>query len=158
MMEMPDEPASDAEGHAMTLFGGSPFAGLTGMKLSILMALSAGTVFAADIPDPSVERWVSLGVGGILAATIFWFYRRQVDESNRRERENAEAYKVQAALMIVTLQDNSRATTHLSAAVTELRGVVSDSSREQRERYEADLRAEREGGRRAYDPSVKRNE
>lgn len=132
---------------------------ITTNKLAALTALSAGTVFAAEIAEPALMPWATLGVGGILAGTILYFYVQLAAASRKREQEvalrealTADAYRVQAALMITTLQANSAATTLLSAAVSELRTVVSDSSREQRERYEAELRA---GGRRNYDPPLR---
>lgn len=126
--------------------------GLTLNKMSVLMTLGAGTVLATEISDPAAVPWASLGVGGVMAFTIFYFYRKQVQEYADREKANADAYRVQAALMIVTLQENSKVTAQLSGAVSDLRTVVSDSSREQRERYEQDLRDA--GGRRSYDPSM----
>lgn len=122
---------------------------LTFPKFLALMSLDVGFVLATEIGDPNIEKYVQFGIGGVLAAVIFYFYRQNVAQTAQRERENADAYRVQAALMIVTLQDNSKATAQLSGAVSDLRTVVSDSSREQRERYEQDLR---EGGRRRYDP------
>lgn len=125
-------------------------AGLTGGRLSLLMALSTGTVLATEIGDPSIERYLSLGVGGALAATIFYFYKQLSIQSAKREKETAEEYKLQAALLIVTLQDSTKVNTVLSAAVTELRTTVNELNRDQRERYEQELRDA--GGRRAYDP------
>lgn len=131
--------------------------GMTIGNFGVLGALGAGTVLATEIGDPAVMPWATLGVGGVMALTIFYFYRKQAEESAKREREVAEhaqetaqAYKVQAALLIVTLQENSKVTAQLSGVVADLRTVVSESSREQRERYEQDLRDA--GGRRGYDP------
>lgn len=123
---------------------------LTSGKLSLLMALGAGTVLATEIGEPSIERYVSLGVGGVLATTIFYFYKQLAAQSAKREKETSDEYKLQAALMIVTLQDATKVNTVLSAAVTELRTTVNELNRDQRERYEQELRDA--GGRRAYDP------
>lgn len=119
-------------------------------RLSLLMALGTGTVLATDIGEPSLERYVSLGVGGVLATTIFYFYKQLSAQFAKREKETAEEYKLQAALLIVTLQDSTKVNTVLSAAVTELRTTVNELNRDQRERYEQELRDA--GGRRAYDP------
>lgn len=132
------------------------WAGLTVGKWSLLMALGTGTVLATEIGDPSIERYLSLGVGGALAATIFYFYKQLSVQYAKREKEIGEESKLQAALLIVTLQDSTKVNTVLSAAVTELRQTVNELNRDQRERYEQELRDA--GGRRAYDPGPKRDD
>lgn len=148
--------------------------GFTTGKMSVLMSLGMGTVLATEIGDPVLMPWATMGVGGVLASVIFYFYRKLVDETARRDREiaaaiakrerevadaaheAAQAYRVQAALLIATLQENSKVTAQLSGVVADLRTVVSESSREQRERYDQDLR-DAAAGRRNYDPPIPRD-
>ncbi len=127
------------------------FVGLSGGKMFALVALGTGTVLATEIGDPTLMPWATLGVGGAMACVIFYFYRKLAEEHAKREKEIADQYRVQAALLIVTLQENSKVTAQLTGVVADLRTVVSDSSQELRQRYEQDLR---DGGRRAYDPPV----
>jgi shikimate 5-dehydrogenase len=139
---------------------------LTTKKTLLMFGLGAFSLFTSEIGDPQIEKYVQLGIGGVLSAVIFYFYRQQAatlaerERENaellaKRERENADAYKIQAALLIATLQETSRVNTQLSTAVSELRTQLAELTKDQRDRYEQELR---DGGRRRYDPPAVRTD
>src|SRR3954467_12082359 len=104
-----------------------PVTSIGTLKVSLLFALGYVTVYTTDlVGDANLERYVSLGVGGILAGTIFYFYRQQSSLMAKRERETGEAYRLQSVQLIATLQETSKVNTQVLAAVTELRTQLSE--------------------------------
>lgn len=62
------------------------------------------------IPDEALKLLAPLGVGGVLAAVIFLFYRRDL-LNERADREKRES------ILIDALTANTKAMTEVSAAV-----------------------------------------
>lgn len=54
-----------------------------------------------DMPDAEFTKWlVTLGIGGVLAAFMFVFYRKDV-------KQFTELWKTTTELLIVTVKDNT---------------------------------------------------
>ena len=111
-------------------------------KVGTMIGLGTMFLLATEIGDPTVERYVSLGVGGILAATIFYFYRQLAAQALEREKQNADAHQAQTTVILGVVQDNTRAVAGLEATVASFHTTVDTMNREQRERYEQTLRME----------------
>lgn len=105
-----------------------------------MIALGLSSAMTAQIGDPTLEKYVSLGVGGILAGTIFYFYRQLVNQTADRAVQNLVDSREQTSLVLKVVQENSAVSAGLQTMVTSLHGALDLMIREQRDRYEMDLR------------------
>lgn len=121
---------------------------LTYPKAASLLVLGSSLSLAQGIPDPIIERYVSLGVGGALAATIFYFYRQLADQSIKKAEENANAYRQQAEILIEVLNDHTKMTAELVASARASTAAIDVLIREQRAQYEDTLKDRRQSNRR----------
>lgn len=120
-----------------------PIAALGAWKATTMLGLGSALLLASEIGDPNIERYVSLGVGGLLAATIFYFYRQLVTQTIARERENTENLRTQSAVILSVVQENTRVSAVLQETVASFHVTVDTMNRDQRERYEQTLRMEK---------------
>lgn len=118
---------------------------LTTTKVVSLYALVTGLFAASDIPDPQLKEWTMFGVGGLLAAMIFHFYRQDRLASQAREEQYAKQLMEINATIITVVKENSEVITGLHETVNVLHTTMAEMNRELRDSM-------RDGGRRAYDP------
>ena len=75
--------------------------------------------------DPEFIKWIAtLGVGGILAAMMFHFYRTDRQDCASRHDEHMKRHEATAARLEVVVQDNTEAMTTVKDGVAQLTGVV----------------------------------
>lgn len=64
--------------------------------------------------DPDLSKWfATLGVGGVLASMMFFFYRKDI-------KQYTELWKAQSELLIQVVKDNTVAVTKNTAVVETL--------------------------------------
>lgn len=106
------------------------------------MTLQGIMLIAAEI-DPAgagIEKWVSLGIGGVLALLMFYFYRQLAAQSIDREVANVKAARMQTDMMVGVVQENSKVTSALVTTVDNLHRSLGQMTDELRIRYEQSLR------------------
>lgn len=74
-----------------------------------------------------LKYFATLGVGGVLAGFIFWFYRK---DSN----EHAKAWQGQSEMLVQVVRENTAAITSLQATTTSLQGAIGGLQKEMSER------------------------
>lgn len=63
-----------------------------------------------EVPLPDISSWTSLGIGGVLAGVMFYFYRRDREASEKRFDELAKDFRA-------IIQSNTEAMTALREAI-----------------------------------------
>jgi hypothetical protein len=85
--------------------------------------------------ESEILKWLSNQTTGVvLAAIVFWFYRKDV-------KSGLLNWKAQTEILIKTLEDNTQAKTELSVLIQQLINVV-EFCRERRPHESADSRGE----------------
>lgn len=80
--------------------------------------------------DPEFVKWLAtLGVGGILAAMMFHFYRTDRQDCAQRHAEHMKRHEATAERLESVVRDNTGAMVHIQEGVSELTGVVVDLRR-----------------------------
>lgn len=75
---------------------------------------------------PDVLQWfATLGVGGILAGMMFFFYRKDV-------RQHTEMWKTQTTLLVEVVRENTSSNTKLIGLFEALHTRLDDNHREAR--------------------------
>jgi hypothetical protein len=77
--------------------------------------------------DSEFVKWfATLGVGGVLAAFMFHFYRMDRKDCADRHAEHMKRHETTCQRLEVIVQDNTEAMTTVKDGVAQLTGVVSE--------------------------------
>jgi hypothetical protein len=85
--------------------------------------------------EPDLLKYLApLGVGGILAAFIFWFNRKDSNDNAKKIAEYAAAWQGQSQLLLQVVKENTASNTSLQATTAALQSVITGLQRDMAER------------------------
>lgn len=79
--------------------------------------------------DPELVKWfASLGVGGTIAALIFWFYRKDFIQERNHNRAGREKGQQREEHLLSVITGNAVATNELAGEIRNLSTFLKDES------------------------------